>query len=168
MLRMIEPQARRKKPMAAERAKERRDEHKRRHAFTRRLRASAKDAAFLTLRTGQDTAHIICSFQIPCPNLSTDRPLSCQRIDDLFISVKKTKAPCGSHVESKRMFSCSSVSLAICRRTCENRLANRKFRFAPRGRTSRRSQGTREFEIVEPGWISRDEVERSTAELPGP
>lgn len=90
---MIQPKMGRQKSVTARRTTEWRDKDKEGKVLAWRLRMRSQEAIFPASRTTQDAAHIFCSFSFP----RADLPISSPPIDDLLLSVKKTKVPCGQH-----------------------------------------------------------------------
>jgi len=101
---MVQPKTGRQKTVTARGTAEWRHEEEAGEVFAWRLRVRPQEAVLLAPRTTQDAAHIICSFLFPCSDGPTSQALSCPRIDDLLLSVKKTKIPCGSRVERNGRF----------------------------------------------------------------
>ena len=62
---------------------------------------------------------------VPLFGLAEGPVLLCPRIDDVFLSVKKSKVSCGSHVEINGMF---IRGTAVCPHTCGNCPASWKSR----------------------------------------
>jgi hypothetical protein len=101
---MVQPKMGRQKTVTARWTAEWRHEEEGGEVLAWRLRVRPQEAVLLAPRTAQDASHIICSFWFPCSDLPTGQALPCPRIEDLLLSVKKTKVPCKSRVEGKGMF----------------------------------------------------------------
>ena len=97
---MIQPKMGRQKSVTARRTTEWRDKDKEGKVLAWRLGMRSQEAILPASRTTQDATHIFCSFSLP----RADLPISSPPIDDLLLSVKKTKVPCVSRIEKNEGF----------------------------------------------------------------
>ena len=107
---MVQPKMGRQKAVTARRTTEWRDKDKEGKVLAWRLRIRSQEAILPASRTTQDATHIFCSFSFPRANV----PISSPPIDDLLLSVKKTKVPCESRIEKNEGFIGKLHHLHIC------------------------------------------------------